>query len=162
VIFMIKSGKPRYQRRFRFNAPMHSRQHFLHAHIDKALRNRLKLTRRTVQISRGDTVKIMSGSKKGTSGKVIAVDLRSGRIQLDSLSRKSMRGKELKLRIYASNVYITDLNLSDRYRAAKLKVAPVPIQKPKPAEEKREEAPAPAAPHAHAVEKMEQKAAAGL
>jgi large subunit ribosomal protein L24 len=160
---MIKSAKPRYQRRFRFNAPMHSRQHFLHAHIDKALRARLKLTKRTVQISKGDTVKVMAGSKKGATGKIISVDLRTGRVMIDSLTRKSMRGKELKLNIYASNIYITDLNLSDKYRAAKLKVAPVPVQKPKPAEEKKAE-PAkdieeikPTAP-----DNMEQRASAGL
>ncbi len=130
---------------------MHSRQHFLHAHIDKALRTKLKLTKRTVQISKGDTVKIMTGSKKGSIGKVIAVDLRTGRIQLDSLSRKSMKGKELKLRIYVSNVYITELNLSDKFRAAKLKVAPVPIQKPKVEEKKAEPAaPTPKAEAAHA------------
>ncbi len=158
---MIKSAKPRYQRRFRFNAPMHSRQHFMHAHIDKALRNKLKLTKRTIQISKGDTVKVMTGSKKGATGKVISVNLRTGRIMLDSLTRKSMRGKELKLNIYVSNVYITDLNLSDRYRAAKLKLAPVPVQKAKPVEEKKVETKTvetkPATP-----DKMEQRASAGL
>ena len=138
---MIKSGRPRYQRRFRFNAPMHSRQHFVHAHIDKALREKLKITKKSIQISRGDVVKVMTGSKKGTTGKVVAVNLRTGRIALDSLSRKSKRGKELKIQISVSNVYITDLNLTDKIRASKLKLAPVPqapAQKPK--EEKKVEA----------------------
>ncbi len=137
---MIKSSKPRYQRRFRFNAPMHARQHFLHVHIDKALKAKLKIKTRAIQISKGDTVKLMAGPKKGTTGKVVSVDLRTGRITIDTLTRKSMRGKEVKLQIYASTVYITDLNLADKFRAGKLKLAPVPVQQ-KPKEEKKAEQP---------------------
>ena len=119
---MIQSSKPRKQRFFRFNAPLHVRQHFLHAHLDKSLRSKLNLKKRAVQISRGDTVKIMVGKKKGTSGKVTKVDLRTGRIYLDSMVKKNARGKEFSVPISASNVYITNLNLIDKLRAAKLKV----------------------------------------
>ncbi len=143
---------------------MHMRQHFVRVHIDKALRDKLKLTKRTVQISKGDTVKVMAGSKKGTTGKVVSVSLRTGKITLDNLSRKTTRGKEIKIQISASNVYITDLNLSDKYRAAKLKVAHVPQQKPAPATAapKKEEPAAPQLPKQDVQNKMEQKAAAGL
>ncbi len=120
---MIKSSKPRKQRRFRFNAPMHVRQHFVHSHLDKALRAKLGIKRRSVQISKGDTVKVMAGSKKGTTGKVIRVSLRTGRINIDSLVKKTAKGKEFNVPLSASNVYITDLNLSDKVRAAKLKLA---------------------------------------
>jgi hypothetical protein len=37
--------------------------------------------------------------------------------------KKNSSGKEFSLSVNASNVYITDLNLTDKYRAAKLKVA---------------------------------------
>lgn len=149
---MIKSSQPRNQRRFRFNAPMHQRQHFMHAHIDKALKKKLNLKVRTVQIAKGDTVKIMAGAKRGTTGKVTSVSMRKGKITLDSLVRKNSRGKELPVPISVSLVYITDLNLSDKYRAGKLKVAVVPQKK----EEKKAEAkpaatatmPAPAQPAA--------------
>ena len=120
---MIASSKPRKQRFFRFNAPMHVRQHFLHSHLDKSLRSKLNIKRKSVQISKGDTVKVMSGSKKGTTGKVTKVSLRTGRVFIDTLVKKSSRGKEFNIGINASNVYITDLNLSDKLRAAKLKVA---------------------------------------
>ena len=115
----MDSSKPRKQRYFRFNAAMHLRQHFVHAHVDKELRARLGLKRRAVQISKGDTVKIMSGSKRGTTGKVARVNLRTGRIYLDSLMKKNARGKEFGIGISANNVYITALNLSDKVRAAK-------------------------------------------
>lgn len=145
---MIASGKPRKQRSFRFNAPMHVRQRFTHAHVDKSLRSKLNIKKSSIQISKGDTVKVMSGSKKGTTGKITRVNLRTGRVYLDSLVKKNARGKEFNVGINASNVYITDLNLTDKIRAAKLKVArqvketkPEP-PKPKIAAEDAEKAPA--------------------
>jgi large subunit ribosomal protein L24 len=130
---MIKSSKPRYQRFFRFNAPMHVKQHFVHAHIDKALRSKLKISARSVQISKGDTVKVMSGAKRGTSGKVTAVNMRTGRVAIDSLSRKNARGKESPRSVHVSSIYITELNLSDKWRAGKLKLQPVIEKKDKQA-----------------------------
>lgn len=135
---MIESGKPRKQRFFRFNAPMHVRQHFLHSHVDKTLRSKLNIRQKSVQISKGDTVKVMAGGKKGSTGKVTRVDLRTGKITIDSLVKKNSRGKEFNIPISASNVYITDLNLTDKYRAAKLKVARVEAKK-----ETKKEAPKP-------------------
>lgn len=123
MIFMIQSSQPRKQRKFRYNAPMHVRQHFVHAHLDKSLKSKLNIKKRAVQISKGDTVKIMVGKKKKTTGKVTKVNLRTGRIAIDSLMKKNARGKEYNVWISASNVYITDLNLTDKIRAAKLKVA---------------------------------------
>lgn len=142
---MIDSAKPRKQRLFRFNAPMHSRQHFLHVHIDKALRAKLNLRKRAVQISKGDSVKVIAGGKKGATGKVTNVDLRTGRITIDSLTKKNARGREFNIPISASNVYITDLNLTDKYRASKLKLARAEPKKDvkkevqKPKEEKEPE-----------------------
>jgi len=117
---MIKSSKPRYQRRFRYNAPMHVRQKFVHAHIDKELRKKLKLPR-AIEISKGDTVKIVTGKFKGSTGTVSSVNLKSGRIIINGIVRKNAKGKEIGIPISASNVYITNLNLSDKIRAGKLK-----------------------------------------
>jgi len=126
---MIESGKPRKQRKFRYNASMHLKQHFMHAHVAKELRSKLK-TPRAVQISKGDTVKIMAGAKRGLTGKVAKVNLRSGRIYIDSYTKKNARGKEHTVPVSVSNVYITDLNLSDKLRAARLK-ASSPATQPK-------------------------------
>lgn len=142
---MIGSSKPRKQRFFRFNAPLHVRQHFLHSHIDKSLKKKLNMKKSSVQISKGDTVRIMVGKNKGKSGKVIRVDLRTGKVSIDAITKKNAKGKEFNVPISASNVYITDLNLNDKVRAAKLKVARV-VSKPEPKKEEpkkeeKEEAP---------------------
>ncbi len=137
-MIMIQSSKPRSQRLFRFTAPMHQRQHFVNAHVDKALRTKMGIKKRAIRLATGDTVKIMSGSKKGTTGKVTAVDLRRGRIKVSSMVKKNAKGKEFSVSISPSNVYITELNLEDKYRADRLKLAPVAKAKEAPA--------APAAP----------------
>jgi large subunit ribosomal protein L24 len=120
---MIQSSKPRKQRKFRFTAPLHERQHFAHAHVDKQLREKLKIKKRTVQISKGDTVKIIKGVKKGAVGKVVKVDLKKVKVFIDSATRKNAKGKESNIPINISNVYITDLNLGDKLRVAKLNVS---------------------------------------
>ncbi|MGC8688081.1 MAG: 50S ribosomal protein L24 [Candidatus Micrarchaeia archaeon] len=131
---MIKSSKPRYQRRFRYNAPMHIRQKFVHAHVDKELRNKLKLPR-AIEISKGDTVKIKVGKFKGNTGTVSSVNLKTGKIIINGIVRKNSKGKEIGIPIPTSNVYITNLNLSDKIRAQKLKQAQV-IENEKRKEEK--------------------------
>ncbi len=157
----MESSKPRKQRYFRFNAAMHLRQHFVHAHVDKELRTRLGLKKRAVQISKGDTVKIMSGSKRGTTGKVSRVNLRTGRIYLDSLMKKNAKGKEFGIGISANNVYITALNLNDKIRAAKLNLKQQMEAKPikgvpiEAAEFHPAATEAAKAPHVHAEKKVE-------
>lgn len=132
----MKSAKPRKQRFFRFNAPLHLRQHFINAHLDKPLR--AKIGRRAIRVAKGDTVKVMAGSKKGASGKVSTVDLRRGRITITSLTRKNAKGKEIPIQIKPSNVYITDLNLEDKIRAQRLKQERKPAAAtPKPPAEKQ-------------------------
>ena len=123
---MIKSSKPRKQRRFRFKAPLHELQHFSHSHVDKSLAKKLGITKRAVQVSKGDTIKIMSGKNRGKTGKVLRVDMRKGFLFIDSMKKKNSRGKEFDIPIRINNVYITDLNLSDKVRAGKLKLKAVP------------------------------------
>jgi len=142
----IQSAKPRMQRLFRFTAPMHSRQHFMNVHVDKSLMAKMTVKRRAIRVAKGDTVKIMSGSKRGTTGKVTGVDLRRGRIKISSLVKKNAKGKEFSVSISPSNVYLTDLNLEDKFRADRLKLAPTP--KPKEEPKQQQTAPTPAA-HQH-------------
>jgi large subunit ribosomal protein L24 len=126
---MMESGKPRKQRFFRYNAPLHIAQHFVNLHIDKQLAKRLGIKKRSIQVSKGDTVKVMSGGSKGKAGKVMRVDIKRGFLFIDSLKKKNARGKEYYVPVYCSNAYITEFNLGDKRRAAKLKVAPVKITK---------------------------------
>jgi large subunit ribosomal protein L24 len=120
---MISSSKPRKQRKFRFNAPMHERQRFLHVHLSKEVKAKLGIKKRATQIRKGDMVRVVSGAHKGKTGKVSMVSLRSNRIYVDSIVRKTQKGKEIHIPVYSSNVYITDLDLADKMRKKSLGVA---------------------------------------
>ncbi len=117
---MIESGKPRKQRLFRHNAPMHLRQHMVNAHISKELSAKLGIKKRSIALKKGDTVIIMKGSSKGKSGKVNDVDLKRFTVVVNGIVRKNAKGKELPIPISASNVYITELDMNDKLRSKKI------------------------------------------
>ena len=119
----MESSKPRKQRFMRYNAEMHLRQKFAHAHVSKELRAKLSIKKKSMQVSAGDTVKIMAGGNAGKSGKVNRVDLKKSKLFIEGVSRKTSKGKETMLPISISNTYITDLNLNDKLRKAKLGIA---------------------------------------
>ncbi|MGC8699592.1 MAG: 50S ribosomal protein L24 [Candidatus Micrarchaeia archaeon] len=113
---MIQSSKPREQRKFRYTAPLHIRQKFASAHISKELAQKLGIKRRSIELRRGDIVKVMAGGQKGKSGKVNKINLRKGFVYVEGITRKTAKGKEIMVPIRSSNLYITDLDLSDKYR----------------------------------------------
>lgn len=117
---MIQSSKPRKQRLYRYTAPMHARQKFLNVHISKELSKKLGIKKRTIELRKGDTVKVMSGSHKGKSGKVNDVNLATNRINIEGIIRKNAKSKELFISIYSSNVYLTDLDTTDKRRLQKI------------------------------------------
>lgn len=112
----VQSSKARKQRKFRFTAPHHFRQRFVHAHISKELATKLGIKKRSLAVRKGDTVKVMAGKQKGKSGKVSEVDMLKGRITIEGIVRKNMKGKERMIPLSTSNVYLTDLDLSDKRR----------------------------------------------
>ncbi len=117
---MIRSAKPRKQRKFRFTAPNHARQNFMNVHISKELSEKLGIKRRSIEARKGDTVKVMAGDSKGKSGKITDVNLKTGKIMVDGIVRKNSKNKELQIAIYASNTYLTDIDLSDKLRKAEI------------------------------------------
>ncbi len=120
MIFMIRSSQPRKQRKFRFTAPMHARQNFVNAHISKELSSKLGIRRRSIEVRKGDTVKVMAGDSRGKSGKVSDVSLKTGRILIEGVIKKNAKGKEKQISINASNVYISELDLADKFRKAEI------------------------------------------
>ncbi len=104
---MMKSIKPRTQRKFRFTAPLHLRKHFVHVHLSKELREKTK--KRAVQIKKGDKVKVLRGKFKGKEGKVTKVDLSLAKIFVEGMTQKKMNGKEVFVPIEPSNVMIVEM-----------------------------------------------------
>ncbi len=113
------------------------------AHLSKELRTQYK--RRSMSVRKGDEVKIIRGKHSGKVGSVEDVDTKKSSIFVSGVTLKRTVGTERQMPIKASNVVITNLNLSDNARQKILlrKVKEVKIERPKtvepkPAEEKVE------------------------
>jgi large subunit ribosomal protein L24 len=104
---MIKSRKPRTQRKFRYTAPLHIRKKFVHVHLSKELRTKIK--KRSIQAKSGDKVRIMRGKFKGKEGKISKIDLSECKIFVEGITQKKANGKEVPIPIDPSNLMIIEL-----------------------------------------------------
>jgi large subunit ribosomal protein L24 len=71
-------------------------------------------------LRKGDTVKIMRGDFKGIEGKVLKTFTRTGRITIEGVTREKLKGGSVPVKIHASKVMLTNLNLDDKVRRKKL------------------------------------------
>jgi large subunit ribosomal protein L24 len=109
-----KSKKPRKQRKFLYNAPLHIRRKMISAHLSEELREKYK--RRSFPLRKGDEVKVMRGEFKGTIGKIVKIDTKEYKVYVDTVKKKRSVGTEYLVPIHPSNLLITNLNLEDKYR----------------------------------------------
>ena len=114
----MKSLKPRKQRKEYFNAPLHKRRKWISSHLEENLL--LKYDRRRISLVKDDTVKVMRGSYKGHEGKITRVNQRRIQVEVEGLVMTKADGKKIAKPIHASNLLITKLNLTDRWRRKKL------------------------------------------
>ncbi|WP_254863356.1 50S ribosomal protein L24 [Halovivax gelatinilyticus] len=112
------SKQPRNQRNTTTHAPLHQRGVQLHATLSDELREEYG-TRRT-RVNAGDTVEVMRGDHAGTEGEVLRVSLRDGVINVEGVTVETADGEEVPRPLDASNVRITNLDLSDDRRESRL------------------------------------------
>jgi large subunit ribosomal protein L24 len=114
----MKSLKSRKQRKEYFNAPLHKKRKWISSHLEENLL--LKYDKRRVTLVEGDNVKIMRGSFKGHEGKITNVNQRRRFVEVEGLVMTKADGKKIPKPIHASNLLITKLNLTDKWRRDKL------------------------------------------
>jgi len=112
--------QPRKQRWTLYNLPVHARRAQIAAHIESEYRDRLKITRRTITLRKGDTVRVMRGEFAGTTGKVLEVDTRARKVTVEGVTVATAKHVEKPRPVDPSNLLITKLDLSDPLRRAKL------------------------------------------
>ena len=132
----IKSSKPKKQRKFHYDKPLHMKQQGLASHLDKKLAKQLE--KRSIPIRKGDTMKVMRGGMKGKSGKITGVNYRKGIVFIENVMRKKANGEEVQVPLKASNLLVVDLDKSDAKRF-KGKVLKEEKKKETKKEEKKEE-----------------------
>jgi len=114
----ITSKKPSKQRKYFFNAPLHKRVKIMSVHLSKELREKYKV--RAVPIRKGDKVRVVRGDAKGMEGKVIRVDRKRYFVYIEGITREKQSGETVHIPIHYSNLIITELDLSDKWRKRKL------------------------------------------
>lgn len=115
------SIQPRKQHKYRFNAPLHIRQSFMHVHLSPELRK--KHNKRATQIRKGDTVKVLRGEFSGKIGKVTQVLLKKEKVLVEGIEVVKKDGSKIVRFLHPSNLMITNLDLSDKKRKQNLEVS---------------------------------------
>jgi len=109
-----KSKQPRKQRKFLYNAPLHIRNKLMTAPLSPDLR--IKYGVKKLPVRKGDTVVVTRGDYKDLEGKVVKVDLKKYRIHIEGVTREKTDGSTVYYPVHPSNVMITKLDLSDKWR----------------------------------------------
>ena len=108
------SKKPRKQRKYRAEAPLHTKKKFVHAHLSKDLRK--KYGKRSIGLRKGDKVRVMVGRFRKHEGKIENVDLGKTRIFVSGVEITKRDGTKKLLPLQPSNLMITELSLDDKLR----------------------------------------------
>ncbi len=124
----VASVQPRKQRKYIANAPAHLKHKLMGSTLDKSLRE--KLSRRSIEVRKGDEVKIMRGKFSKKQGKVILADVKNSRIQVDGINRTKKDGEKIPVWFHPSKVKIIKLDDSDKRRLKTKKEAKVVAEKP--------------------------------
>lgn len=110
----ISSVQPRKQKKFRANAPFHTRHSFLSAHLSKELRTKHKI--RSLPLRSGDEVIVMRGTFAKQKGKVLKVDVKKLKATVEGLTRKKADGTKVNVYFDPSKLQIVALKLDDSRR----------------------------------------------
>ena len=108
------SKQSKKQRKYRYNAPLHIKQKFVHTHLSTELRKKYKT--RSLGLRKGDKVKVLRGQFKKHAGNVERINLRKTKVYLSGIEITKKDGTKTTYPIDPSNLIITELNLDDKER----------------------------------------------
>ena len=101
-----------------YKATLEFRSRQLASPLSKDLRK--KYGKRSTRVIEGDTVLVVRGEYKEISGKVIKSNPIDGTIAIEDVKREKGKGEKIDIMIHASNVVITTLDTTDKWRRARL------------------------------------------
>jgi large subunit ribosomal protein L24 len=113
------SVQPRKQRKYLANAPNHLQQKQLSVNLDKDLRKKYGM--RSIEVRKNDEVKIMRGKFKKKQGKVLKVDYKYTKVQVEGIEIKKGDGESTLVWLRPSNLKIIKLDDSDKRRMKRTK-----------------------------------------
>ncbi|WP_248896166.1 50S ribosomal protein L24 [Haloplanus halobius] len=110
--------QPHKERKRKRTAPLHERHDQVRATLADDLRE--EYGQRNVRVNAGDTVEVLRGDHAGTEAEVVAVDLTDEVVHVEDVTVEKADGEEVPRPIDASNLRVTDLDLEDERRQARL------------------------------------------
>ena len=113
------SSKPKVQRKWHYEKPLHMSRKDFSAHLSKDLRK--ELGRRSLELRKGDTVKVMRGKNRDKQGKVTGLRTGKRQVLIDGIMRKKVSGKEVHVPFRSSNLLITAIEEKDARRMKRKK-----------------------------------------
>jgi len=115
----MNSKKPNKSRKAQYNMPLHKRAKAIAGHLNEKLKK--ELNKRSIPLRKNDTVKVVRGSNKGKTGKIIEVNRTSMKIFIEKIIGKKSDGTEYKIAIDPSNVVVIEIDKSDKKRTKNVK-----------------------------------------
>jgi len=112
------SRQPRKQRKQQAEAPLHERHSQVRATLAEVLRE--EYGQRSIRVVEGDTVEVMRGDFAGEEESVVNVELNDAVVHVEDVTLETADGEEVPRPLDASNLRVTDLDLSDDERVARL------------------------------------------
>ncbi len=113
----ISSKKPKKQRKYIAQAPNHIKRKLISSNLSKALREIHK--KRSLPLRKKDTIKVMRGSFKKRTGKVVEINAKNNKIFLEGIQKTKKDGTKISVSFDASNLQIIELNTEDKKRINK-------------------------------------------
>ena len=114
----MKTINPGKQIKRMHNAPLHLKRKWIAAHLDENLL--LKYDKRAIPVIKGDTVRVMRGNFHGHEDKVAKVNTKKNTLEIEGITMSKADGNKIAKPVHHSNVMITKLNLTDKWRREKL------------------------------------------
>ena len=104
--------------RMLFQATLQTRSKQMGSALSKDLQK--KYGKKSARVVEGDSVTILRGEFKGVDGKISNISTQKSSVAIDGVKKEKTKGDKFDVYIHTSNLVITSLNTSDKWRMAKL------------------------------------------
>ena len=79
-----------------------------------------KYGKKSVRVVEGDNITILRGEYKGVDGKISKISPSKSSVAIEGIKKEKTKGDKFDVYIHTSNLVVTSLNTSDKWRMAKL------------------------------------------
>ena len=101
-----------------YQATFQTRSKQLGSPLSKDLQK--KYGKKSTRAIEGDTITILRGEFKGVSGKITKISKEKTSVTVEGVKKEKTKGDKFDVYIHTSNVVVTALNTSDKWRISKL------------------------------------------